>query len=297
MLPLVRTRRQLEATLGRHGLQAAIAAGSWVRVLRGAYVTEADPGDLAVRAAAARLLLPRHAVVAGHSTLWLCGVDVQPTHDAPLEVVVPRGRVVPHREGVCATEGLLTPADRGSVRGLPSLSPQRAALDLLRRHPLPHGVAVADAVQAAGLRSRDQLEAEAVTHAALRGVRRARRALELSDPRAESPPESRLRVILVLGGLSPVPQLEVRDDAGRFLARVDLALPGHRLALEYDGREVHTRPDAFVRDRQRHNALVAAGWTVLRFTAGDLRQPDRVLTVVRAALLTASCLTAPIMAS
>ena len=88
--------------------------------------------------------------------------------------------------------------------------------------------------------------------------------------------------------MRPVPQHVVLDVHGRFVARVDLALPELRLALEHDGQAVHDRPDAFVADRRRQNALVAAGWTVLRFTAADLRRGAapavaQVLALVRAA--------------
>ena len=83
----------------------------------------------------------------------------------------------------------------------------------------------------------------------------------------------------------PVPQHEVRV-AGRFVARVDLAFLAARIALEYDGRAVHERTDVFARDRRRQNELVQAGWTVLRFTAEDLRWgAARAVEVVRAALL------------
>jgi very-short-patch-repair endonuclease len=68
------------------------------------------------------------------------------------------------------------------------------------------------------------------------------------------------------------PGYVVVDAEGRFVARVDLALLEVRLALEHDGQAVHDRPDAFVADRRRQNALVAAGWTVLRLTAADLRR-------------------------
>lgn len=64
----------------------------------------------------------------------------------------------------------------------------------------------------------------------------------------------------------------VLDAHGRFVARVDLALPDLRLAIEHDGQAVHERPGVFTSDRRRQNALVAAGWTVLRFTAADLRR-------------------------
>lgn len=88
----------------------------------------------------------------------------------------------------------------------------------------------------------------------------------------------------MLAGLVPVPQHVVRVD-GRFVARVDLAFPAHRIAVEYDGRAVHDREDAFLRDRRRQNDLVRAGWTVLRFTAEDLRSGGaRAVAVVQAAL-------------
>ena len=64
----------------------------------------------------------------------------------------------------------------------------------------------------------------------------------------------------------------VLDAAGAFVAREDLAFVAERVALEYDGRVAHG--DArFAQDRARQNALVAAGWTVLRFTAA--RPPTR----------------------
>jgi very-short-patch-repair endonuclease len=77
-----------------------------------------------------------------------------------------------------------------------------------------------------------------------------------------------------------VPQFDVHGPDGCWVARVDLALPGLRIAIEYDGREVHDRPDVFVHDRRRQNALVGAGWTVLRFSAADLTSPERIVATV-----------------
>ncbi len=125
---------------------------------------------------------------------------------------------------------------------------------------------------------------ELLRHNRLRGVRLARRALELSHPAAESPQESRLRLVLTDAGLDPVPQYVVQDAFGAFLARVDLALPAARVAIEYDGRDAHLSPEAFIRDRQRQNLLIAAGWTVLRFTAVDLWHPGDVVRAVQAAV-------------
>lgn len=281
----VRTRPQLLEELGgRAALDRALREGRWQRLMHGAYAEGADDVDLALRAAPARLLLPHRSLVADRCLLWLLGVDVLPPGPPVLEVVVPRGAVVPRRAGVRAREAALPRHDRVVLRGLPVLRPARAAVDLLRRLPLEEAVVVADAVQQADLVTERELGEELAQHAGLRGVRQAHLAVELSDGRAESPPETRLRLLLQRAGLRPVPQHEVRDAAGRLIARVDLALPAARVAVEYDGLEVHTARDAFVRDRQRQNALLGAGWLVLRYTAQDLRRrPHVVVDEVRRA--------------
>jgi hypothetical protein len=267
-------RHELVALLGgRRAFARALHDGEWQRLLHGTYAPGVVQPDLALRAAAAARLLPEHAVVADRCLLWLLGVDVLPPGAPQLEIVVPRDAVVPHRTGVQARSAALPQCDvvRLGPRGLPCLRPVRAVADLLRLLTPAEAVVVADAVQHAGLCDATALGRELEAAAGLRHVVRARRALELSDPRAESPPESRLRFAFREVGLAPVPQYVVLDAQGRFVARVDLALPEARLALEHDGRAVHDRPDAFVSDRRRQNALVAAGWTVLRFTAADLR--------------------------
>lgn len=283
------TRSELLVHLGsRRALDAAVAAGTWTRVLRGAYV--AGPVvDVEVRAAAALRLLPRRALVADRSLLRLLGVDVLPPGPPVLEAVVARGAVVPQRQGVRVRETDLPRRDRCTVDGVPALRPVRAVADLLRLLPRTEAVVVADAVQHVALCTREDLEEELVQHAGLRGVRGAGAVLTLSDRLAESPPESRVRLLLVDAGLRPVAQHEVHDRSGRWLARVDLAFPEARVAVEYDGRLVHQHPRAFIDDRQRQNRLVSAGWVVLRYTAEDLaRRPYAVVQDVRAALLSAA---------
>ncbi len=73
--------------------------------------------------------------------------------------------------------------------------------------------------------------------------------------------------------------------AGRFIARVDGAFVECRLAVEVDGFEHHSSPEAFQRDRSRQNRLVALGWTVLRFTWDDLvKRPAMVASTIRDAV-------------
>ncbi|WP_457049034.1 endonuclease domain-containing protein [Geodermatophilus sp. SYSU D01045] len=108
--------------------------------------------------------------------------------------------------------------------------------------------------------------------------------MPLVDARAESPQESRLRVCLVLAGLDPVPQFEVLHH-GRFVARVDLAFPGERLAVEYEGAH-HFQDDQIPKDDERLERLRAAGWRVVRVSAADLRDSEALLVRIRAALAT-----------
>lgn len=259
---------------GRHALDRALATGQWQRLLRGTYAVGGAAPDLQLRAAAAARLRPDRAVIADRCLLWLLGTDVLPPGPPVLEVVVPRDAVVPRRRDVKARTADLPAHDvvRLGPQAVPCLRPVRAVADLLRALPLGEAVVVADATLHSGLADAGALRDELAAHARLRGVVQARRALELADRRAESPPESRLRFALREAGLDPVPQYVVLDAHGHFVARVDLALPERRLAVEHDGKVVHEGADAFVADRRRQNALVAAGWTVLRFTAADLRR-------------------------
>ncbi len=96
--------------------------------------------------------------------------------------------------------------------------------------------------------------------------------------------ESVLRWLLHEAGVRlPVVQYEIRDGAG-FVGRVDMAWPDRRLVVEFDG-DGHRERDVFVDDLRRQNRLVAAGWTVLRFTSADvLGRPGDVVTAIRAAL-------------
>jgi hypothetical protein len=109
--------------------------------------------------------------------------------------------------------------------------------------------------------------------------------LSLVDPLSGSVPESVARCLFVTAGLpAPICQLTITSD-GRQIARVDFAWPHVRLVVEIDGFEWHFSREAFQRDRTRQNDLVLLGWTVLRFTADDVRlRPAMVVEKVAAAL-------------
>jgi len=95
--------------------------------------------------------------------------------------------------------------------------------------------------------------------------------------------ETRLRVELINARLPhPCVQAQLLDASGRFIGRGDLYYPARRLVVEYDG---DNHRDRLVSDLRRQNALLNAGYHVLRFTAADLRAPASVVALVRQALL------------
>lgn len=66
---------------------------------------------------------------------------------------------------------------------------------------------------------------------------------------------------------------------------LDIGFERQRLACEIDGRETHDTAEAFESDRERHNALVLAGWTLLHFTWQMVTEdPDYVVWATRRAL-------------
>jgi very-short-patch-repair endonuclease len=95
--------------------------------------------------------------------------------------------------------------------------------------------------------------------------------------------ESVLRWLLYVAGV-PAPELQhaIWTPLAEFHA--DLAWPESRVMVEFDG-DVHRDRRVFVEDLRRQNALVAAGWTVLRFSSADvLGRPDEVIAAIRRAL-------------
>ena len=67
--------------------------------------------------------------------------------------------------------------------------------------------------------------------------------------------------------------------------RADIYFPDHRLAVEVDGFAFHSSKSAFQSDRERQNAFVMAGYRVLRYYNGQIRNEiDRVIEEVRTCL-------------
>ncbi|MGH3779861.1 MAG: endonuclease domain-containing protein [Pseudonocardiaceae bacterium] len=85
-------------------------------------------------------------------------------------------------------------------------------------------------------------------------------------PGAASAPERRLAQGLQSAGLT---DFLINEPVLGYIA--DFLDPARRLILEVDGYRTHGTWIAFQDDRTRQNVLVAHGYTVLRYTAHDVR--------------------------
>jgi hypothetical protein len=116
------------------------------------------------------------------------------------------------------------------------------------------------------------------------GIVRAREALALSDPLSGSIAESEARFLFHEAGLPPA-VTQYRVGLGALTAFLDFAWPEAMVLVEIDGREFHIEREPFQRDRTKQNALIRAGWTVLRFTVEDIRlRSTSVVEEIRHAL-------------
>lgn len=234
----------------------------------------------ALRIASAAQILPPGAVISGWTAAWMHGVDVRRSVTILPEVTLRRETGVSLRQGVALRHALLPPADVDWIGGIPVTTPLRTAFDLARRPNLVEGVVGLDALLYARLIDLDAMRAYIEEHPRWRGVRVAARALELAEPKAESPMETRLRLVIVLSDLPrPEAQIELSDAYGNVVGRLDLGYRQTCRGYEYDGRDHAAQLAA---DHTRRNELALRfGWELRNYTGVDVyRRPQRIVAQV-----------------
>jgi very-short-patch-repair endonuclease len=244
-------------------------------VYRDAYI-EKDAVLTAVAKAKAAWL-STGATLAGLSAAAVLGTKWLDA-DAPAEIV----RVDRHRQsGMLVRSYELGADDVCTVRGMRVTTPARTAFDIGRISPIAKSVPVLDALlNATGIKPAD-VELLVDGRVGTRGIRQLRRALQLVDGGAESPQETRVRLLLIDAGLpKPETQIEFRD----LHIRVDLGWREWRVAVEYDGIQHWTDSRQRSWDIERIAMLEAAGWVVVRVSAEMLKRPQVITDRVRAAL-------------
>jgi hypothetical protein len=191
----------------------------------------------------------------------------------------PPALIVVHTEALLAGEAV-------EVDGVALTSPARTAFDIGRRTPLSLAVQRLDALAHATDVKGVDVEAVIAGHRGARGLARLRRALPLVDGGAESPQETRTRLVLVRAGLpAPRTQIPVFDDVGYLLARIDMGWQDWLVGVEFDGAQHWTDPAQRTRDIDRLAELQGHGWTIIRVSSDLLRRrPGTVIARVAAAL-------------
>jgi very-short-patch-repair endonuclease len=172
------------------------------------------------------------------------------------------------------------------VASLAVTTAARTAFDIGRIHRPDKAIPILDALLGATGITCTDIAAIAERWPGVRGVTQLRSMLELVDGGAESPQETRLRLILVRGGL-PRPECQIRFP--EFRIRVDMGWREWKVAVEYDG--VQHWSDAAQRawDIERAALLEAAGWSIVRVSAQMLSRPDVIVARVRSKLRAAGC--------
>lgn len=264
--------------------RSELRSEAWRPLFRDIYADSQVVVSHAVRCAAvARWLMPAGAAIAGRSAAALFGAG-KFGGDEPVDVVVPTGTRFGPVAGLRIHTAEMTSGDVVAYRGIPVTSPARTCWDLAQWLDVVEAVVVIDSLIARRVVSVPRLRDYAASRTGSRGWKLMLRAVDLTDPGAESPPESRVRVRLVLAGL-PRPETQyVVAHNGRFVARLDLAWPEFKVAVEYDGLW-HNDAEQFHRDRRRLNQILGNDWIVLHVTAKRLHEDfDGFLAEVRAAL-------------
>ncbi len=204
--------------------------------------------------------------------------DIDVSIRYPADIIIPNA--VMHRSRD------LVESDITWVEGIATTTPDRTICDLGLRFPqkevsriLRHSVATGLVNQADALRIRTRNSRQGRNGVGILGY--ALDALPAFAELAESGAE-----VLFLGLCDrfqiPRPVMQLPVIAGGRLFRLDFAYPLSRVFIEIDGAAYHSSPDQIANDDGCQNALVAAGWTPLRFTFAQIvDHPFDVATTIR----------------
>jgi hypothetical protein len=243
-------------------IEHRVRVGRWVRVCAGLYRLAGVPVTWKQRALGACLVSGPGAVVSHRSAAVVWAVSG--FRPGPIEITVPLDR---SSRNALARVHRSSGVDRTVRNGVPVTRPARTIADLAGVVGGDRLEEAVDDVLCRRLCRLDQLTAPN----GRRGSRALRTVLEAwnGDPLPDGVAEMRIvRQLLGAGLPQPVRQHEIRS-GGELVARVDLAYPSQRVAIELDGFRWHAGRGPFRSDRIRGNRIEAAGWRLLRAAPED----------------------------
>jgi very-short-patch-repair endonuclease len=276
-------RRDQASALGYRDadISSAVRAGQWRRVLPRVYSVTAGALDPADRVRAAWLWAGDDSVIAESAAAWWSALHT--ALPPALTVVVPPNRRMSGRPGIRVVRARIDERDVMWHNGIRVTSVERTCLDLVRggRDEL-----VDDALRSRRLQLA-QLPGSLQRSWHRRGQVRARQVAEEVSASPWSRPERHAHQLLRDAGITGwVANQRARSVRGK--VRPDIGFDEVMLAVEIDGREHHDpshSAQAFEDDHDRELVLIAAGWTVLRFTVRQIMErPEMFVRIVRETL-------------
>lgn len=271
-----------------------LRTGEWRRVRRGAYV---EAGVIAAADPLARHLLQLHAflanaespcVVSDVSAAVVLGIALWQPDLTTVHVVRPdvSGR---SEAGVCHHDTEVAAEEITVVGGLRVTTPARTAFDLARRLPYGEAVAACDSALRCKGTTIEHLRVVQSRHVNWSGARRALRAIDAADGRAQNPGESLARMTLARIGYDDAePQVVVRLLDGTFVAMVDFYLARLRTVVEFDGAAKYgidgqDPRQQVIDEKRREDRLRDCGLQVVRLMTPDFFALDRLAGRIEAA--------------
>jgi hypothetical protein len=214
----------------------------------------------------------RNGIVTGVAASALHGAEWV-DDDVPIELLWnsthPPGGIVVRNERISDDEFTL-------VGGLPVTTPARTAFDLGRYLKRGQAVARLDALMRAAPFSTEDVMLLTKRYKGARGVAKLKSVLPLVDGGAESPQETRLRLLFIDAGLPrPTTQIPIYDERGRFIRRLDMGWEDFMVGAEYDGEQHRTSRSQYVKDQRVWPKLRELRWHVVRAIKED-RDDDLV---------------------
>ncbi|MDX1881333.1 hypothetical protein SBE55_26365 [Mycolicibacterium sp. 141076] len=258
--PFIGSEALSAGRLTRHQLRT-----NFVAVHKDVYVPRGTRPTAIMRAKAAWLRSKRRGVLGGYSAAAFHGARFIGA-DCPAHIFDRYSR--PAR-GVVVWEDDLDNGDICQIGEMRLTTASRTAVDLARRLPEDPAVAAIDSLARAARLSVAAIAAAAERHKGKRGIVQARKTVALVDPKAQSPQETLLRLLIIRAGFpKPESQYPVCNEYGSLIGVVDFAWPDLMIAVEYEGRH-HMDPEQVRKDIARVEEMVEMDWLVIRVTSRD----------------------------
>lgn len=213
----------------------------------------------------------------------------------PLEVVVAHNKTPPRTVGVRGRRLATEHAATWRIHGVAVVDPVAALFGSAPSLSLNAAVVLFDAIlttadnyprrhRGSPVVTRAEIERRLIEWGSFHGCRTMRAALELARERVESPKETETRLMVLAAGLpEPVVQYDVRD-GDMIIARLDLAYPRWKIAIEYEGDGHRVDKHQWRIDIRRQRELEDRGWIVIRLTELDLSESSHFVARVRRAI-------------